>query len=103
MTPTELSNLSKKPYVEISLHGHSHISYANLNLEEAVNDIEKSRSLLNENDVFYNPTKFAFPFGDLPTKFSIDEFKKLANLTDLYGTSPYSSAPVRSRLLYWNE
>jgi peptidoglycan/xylan/chitin deacetylase (PgdA/CDA1 family) len=102
MTTSELSNLSKKKYVEICLHGHSHISYANLSLKEAINDIEKSRSLLKKNDISYNPTKFAFPFGDLPTKFSIDEFMKLANLTELYGTSPYSSA-VRPRLLYWNE
>ena len=103
MTLSELSNLSKKSYVEICLHGHSHISYANLSIEEAINDVEKSRSLLKENDIFFNPTKFAFPFGDLPTKFSIEEFMNLANLTELYGTSPYSSAPVSSRLLYWNE
>ena len=102
MTPSELSNLSKKPYVEICLHGHSHVSYTNLSLSEAINDIEKSRSLLQKNGISHNPTKFAFPFGDLPTKFSIEEFMKLANLTELYGTSPYSLAPIRSRLLYWN-
>ena len=94
---------SNSNFIEIALHGHEHISFERLSLEEAIEDLQIAKGLLYKNKIKFNSKRFALPYGDIPKNFNIKELIKEMNLDEVYGTFPWTKNSILPRLLYWHE
>lgn len=62
MTFEEMRQLAASPWVEIGLHGHRHLNYKQISLQEMEQDIASCKQVLSDNKVPYRNI-LAYPFG----------------------------------------
>lgn len=81
MNKTQLIDM-KRMGMDIGSHGYNHSSLKSLNKNEQLEDISKSKNILEES-ISTNITGFSYPFGD----YNIDTIPILKNLGFKYGVS----------------
>ena len=62
MTPSELKEM-KKGGMEIGSHGHSHYWLEKIGMQQQINDIETSLSLLKQDNLLSEKFWFCYPYG----------------------------------------